>query len=249
MKLCVLVPAYNCAHFLPELVERITLPGKDDEIIVVDDSSDDDTEKVAKSLPRVIVKKNPKNLGYGGTSQRLYELAAERGADITINMHGDLGHRPEDMPLLFERLQRNDCDIVVGSRLQFIYKSASQEGWLKCLYSPELRGGMPLIRLFGHVATTTFQNLCFGTNLHSFHEGMRGCSRPVIDWILKTEFSTWYNYDVEVLLSAYRYGFRIAEIPVAPNYTDHAKSSAPPFRYGLKVVEHAWKTYRGNNRK
>jgi len=72
MKLCILIPAYNCAHVLRELIQRISLPGVEDEIIVVDDASQDETWTVASRLPRVFVFKNPANLGYGGTSQRLY---------------------------------------------------------------------------------------------------------------------------------------------------------------------------------
>jgi|APSaa5957512576_1039674.scaffolds.fasta_scaffold220461_1 dolichol-phosphate mannosyltransferase len=113
MKLCVLIPAYNCAHILPEVVNRIHLPTSEDEIIVIDDASQDNTFDVANNLSRVYALRNKINLGYGGTSQRLYQVAFERGADFVINLHGDLGHRPEDIGRLIPSLISNEYDIVI----------------------------------------------------------------------------------------------------------------------------------------
>jgi glycosyltransferase involved in cell wall biosynthesis len=238
MKLCVLIPAYNCAHVVDQVIQRIQLPGPDDEIIVVDDGSVDNTLEVAGRLPRVYAVRNDVNRGYGGTSQRLYELAAERGADVTINIHGDLGHRPEDIPLVLQPLLEGHCDIALGSRLKHLMNLRDRHGW-RSLLPAEARQNMPLSRVMGHFGLTWFQNKCYGTNLHSFHEGMRGCSRPVIDWVLKNQFSTWYNYDVDLIVHGAWQGFRIAEVAVPPYYDGQQKSAAPSFRYGLRVVQYS----------
>ena len=243
MKVCFLIPAYNCANVIEQVISRIVLPGPNDEVIVVDDCSGDDTAGVAGRLPRVYAQRNPANLGYGGTSQRLYELALERGADLTVNLHGDLGHRPEDAPLLIEGLGRNEFDIVLGSRLLHLTQLRRQHGWLKLL-SVEAREGMPLNRVFGHFGLTWFQNKCFGTNLHSFHEGMRACTRPVVEWIARNKFSAWYNYDTDLIVRAHRRGFRIGEVPVKPFYHGQPASAAPSLRYGLRVVVYTLKAMR-----
>lgn len=244
MKLCVLIPAYNCAHVITEVVNRVTLPGDSDEIIVVDDASGDDTLAVAQRLPRVHAVRNPVNLGYGGTSQRLYQLAVERNADLTINIHGDLGHRPEEIPLVLAPLYAGGCDLAIGSRLKYLMNLRRDQGWVKLL-SPKARNNMPLHRMIGHFGLTWFQNTCLGTDLHSFHDGMRGCTREVVDWILRNELTTWYNYDMEVLIRAAREGFRIEEVPVPPLYGDHAKTSAPAVRYGLRVVSFTLSSMKG----
>lgn len=243
-KLCVLIPAYNCAHILPEVVSRVPLTGEADEIIVADDASQDDTFAIATDLPRVFAIRNQTNLGYGGTSQRLYQVAMERSADFTVNLHGDFGHRPEDVGKLANVLMSEDCDIVTGSRLLYILKNINEYGWARVFTSQTLRGGMPLLRVLGHIGLTWFQNLCYGTQLHSFHEGMRGCTRSTIEWILKSEFPLWYNYDTELLVNASLQGLRINEVVVPPFYDNRAKSSAPPFRYGLRVASYAIKALR-----
>ena len=238
MKLCVLIPAYNCAPFLPDVVRRLELPGDDDEIIIVDDASEDDTFAVAARLSRVHADRNEHGLGYGGTSKRLYEIAAERGADFTVNIHGDLGHRPEDIQPLVAKLFSGDCDVVLGSRLIYLMGLVKNEGWRR-LFDREARHNMPLVRALGHFGLTWFQNLCFGTKFHSFHDGMRGCTRAAIQWLLSQDLPTWYDFDTELLIHAHRHGLRIAEVAVPPNYDHTAASAAPPVRYGLRVAWHA----------
>lgn len=237
MKLCVLVPALNCADVLPELRARLTLPGPDDEVIVVDDCSDDATAEVAASLPQVYAERNAARRGYGGTSHRLYEIALARGADLSVNIHGDLGHRPEDVARLLPML-RDGYDVVLGSRLLHVQGQARRLGWHR-LFSREVASGFPPVRVVGHLTLTWFQNTCYGTRLHSFHEGMRGCSRAAMEWAVRTPLPQWYNYDLELLLAASRAGLRIGEVAVPPNYDHRARSAAPPIRYGLKVVRHA----------
>ncbi|MBF0176413.1 MAG: glycosyltransferase family 2 protein [Magnetococcales bacterium] len=240
MKTCILVPAWNCCHLLTPMVERLELKGAEDEIIVVDDASCDETFNVAASLPRVHVYRNEANLGYGGTSQRLYQLAMEHNADFTVNLHGDLGHPPENLPKVLERLHQGDVDIVIGSRLIFIQEMVEKEGWLKLL-DAKARHNMPYNRLFGHMALTVMQNMILGTSLHSFHEGMRGCNRAAVKWILEHEFPSWYEYDMMLLIHAYKAGLRISEVGVPPNYIDNVHSSAPPIKYGMHTLKNTWK--------
>ncbi|HUJ09426.1 MAG TPA: glycosyltransferase family 2 protein [Verrucomicrobiae bacterium] len=240
MKTCFLIPAYNCAHVIGEVIKPLAL-SENDEIIVVDDASSDDTLAVASRFPRVHAVRNPVNLGYGGTSQRLYELAVERKADYAISIHGDLGHRPEDAPLVLAPLYHGDAEIVLGSRLLYLMNIRKEHGW-SSLFKPEFRFGMPLNRVFGHFGLTWFQNRCFGTNLHSFHDGMRACTRPVMEWVLQNQFSTWYNYDTDLIVHAHRCGLRISEVAVKPFYHGQSKSAAPSFRYGLRVVRYTLRT-------
>jgi len=238
MKLCVLIPAYNCAPFLPEVVGRLTLRGPRDEIIILDDASTDDTFAVASALPGVHADRNDRTMGYGGTSKRLYRIAADRGADFTVNIHGDLGHRPEDIQPVVDKLFRGDCDLVLGSRLIHLMNLVRKDGWRRLL-SRRARHNMPLMRVLGHFGLTWFQNLCFGTKLHSFHDGMRGCNRTAIEWLLSQDLPAWYDFDTELLIHAHRCGLRIAEVAIPPNYDHTTSSSAPPVRYGLRVAWHA----------
>jgi len=237
-KVCVLIPAWNCEDTIEEIVARVPLEGPSDEIIVVDDASTDGTFERAAALARVHVARNPVNLGYGGTSRRLYAFALERGADVTINIHGDLGHRPEDIPTVLAPVLRGEHDLVLGSRFLWILEGLRRAGW-RGVFSEEVRGGMPLNRVLGHLTLTRIQNLCFGTRLHCFHEGLRACTREVIEWAVHADLPAWYNFDTELLVEASRRGFRIGEVPVRPLYDPRTRSAAPPIRYGLRTLAHA----------
>lgn len=238
MKLCVLVPAYQCAETIEEVCRRIPLPGPDDEILVVDDGSRDETLAVASRQPRVFAVRNETNLGYGGTSRRLYRLALARGADLTVNVHGDLGHKPEEIPRIVEALATTGADVVVGSRLLFLKERGRAHGYARLFADDALRAGMPRSRLAGHLVLTALQNRVYGSRLHSFHEGMRGCVRRVVEWAAAADFPARYTFDNELLFQAFRKGFRIGEIPVPPSYDSRAKVAAPRTRYGLKVLAH-----------
>jgi|GEM_PF-1232161 len=234
-KLGVLVPARNCAPFLAELVSRTPLVGENDEIIVVDDASSDDTFDVARQLPRVHAARNESQRGYGGTSKRLYELALLRNCDLAVNIHGDLGHAPEAITDVADVLRRGSADLVFGSRLLYILRGM-KAGGLRTLLAPEHRGHMPLSRIMGHVAITAVQNFCYGTQLHSFHEGMRGATRGAMEWASRTPLPEWYDFDTHLIFRAQQAGLRIAEVPLRPHYSRAAASGVPLVRYGCRAV-------------
>lgn len=238
-KLCILIPAYNCAPFLRQLIEKTVLPSANDEVIVLDDGSKDDTFSIARSLPRVAAYRNEKNMGYGYTSHALYRLALNHGADVAIHMHGDIGHDPANIAVLFERFQMGECDLVYGSRLLFLRELLRQG--LPSPLDVKKRNNMPLIRVAGHFGVTAIQNICYGTKLHCFHDGMRLASRKAIEWIVTQDLPSWYDYDVNLLVRLHKTGFRIAELAVPPFYSDLVNSSAPPFRYGFKCAWNAVK--------
>ena len=241
-KLCVLIPARNCAPFLSEILSRITFDHPDDEVIIVDDYSDDKTFEVAKSLDRVHVERNPRQMGYGGTSKQAYKIALERGANFAVNIHGDLGHPPEAVPALAEALRSGECDVVLGSRYIYLRDQARTNGFRSLLKSKN-RGNMPFSRIAGHASLTAVQNILYGTNYHSFHEGMRGVTRDFMEWSVNQSFPNWYDYDTRLIVAAHRAGWRIHEIGTPPFYTAEATSGVPLVRYGLKTL---WAAVRDN---
>jgi len=229
------VPAWNCADTIDELVQRLNALSMDLTIFVVDDASTDDTLAKAQAYENVIAVRNQTNRGYGGTSKRLYEMAHEAGVDLVINVHGDLGHNPEDILPIIEGFRATEADFVFGSRLVYIVEQLKTHGH-RLFLDPELRGRMPLVRLFGHFGLTFVQNRLFGQRLKSYHEGMRGSSAATVRWILEQDLPDWYDFDTTLLVRGASAGFHIEEVPVPPRYHTQAKSSAPPFRYGWKVL-------------
>jgi dolichol-phosphate mannosyltransferase len=116
----VIVPTYREAPNIEPLVQRIFAAvagfAGETELIIVDDDSRDGTEKIVESLRseypvRLIVRHEDR-----GLSSAVIAGFAEAKYDRLVVLDADLQHPPEMIPALLERLDRGDCDFVIGSR-------------------------------------------------------------------------------------------------------------------------------------
>ncbi|MFN3803935.1 MAG: polyprenol monophosphomannose synthase, partial [Pyrobaculum sp.] len=111
----VVVPTYNEAENLPELVERLHRAlGGGYEVVVVDDNSPDGTGEVARRLGErypVRVVARERRLGL---STAVVEGARAAGGEVVVVMDADLQHPPELVPELI-RHAKNGC-LAIASR-------------------------------------------------------------------------------------------------------------------------------------
>lgn len=124
MQLSIIVPTYNEAPNVTELVRRIAAAigdvpgGVEAEILFVDDSTDatpDVIRTVAASAPvpvRLIHRDKPT----GGLGGAVIQGLAEAAADACLVIDGDLQHPPEKIPEMWERFSHGDVDVVIASR-------------------------------------------------------------------------------------------------------------------------------------
>ena len=84
-------------------------------VLVADDCSADATIQASRDAGAAILAL-PYHLGLGGCVQAGYRLAYELGYDFVIRVDGDGQHDPRDIPRIFEALQNEDCEMVIGSR-------------------------------------------------------------------------------------------------------------------------------------
>lgn len=118
----VVIPLFNEASTLPELVERLNAVAAQlgdryvFDFVFVDDFSRDDTLQVAERFairdPRIQVIALKRNYGQTAALQVGFEHAT--GA-IVVSMDGDLQHFPEDIPALLEQIEAG-YDVVCGWR-------------------------------------------------------------------------------------------------------------------------------------
>ena len=121
----VLVVAYNAESTLASVLDRIPQPVMDkvEEIFVFDDFSTDRTYEVGLAhlatagAAKLVVKRNDRNLMYGGNQKAGYRYAVERNLDVVVLLHGDGQYAPEVMQRLLEPLERGEADMVMGSRM------------------------------------------------------------------------------------------------------------------------------------
>jgi len=106
----IIIPAYNEAGNIGEIVNRLSGLYPDAEIIVVNDGSTDETASVARGSG-AIVYSHPYNIGNGAAIKSGIRIAS---GDILVFMDGDGQHDPKDIEKMLSYFP--DYDMVVGAR-------------------------------------------------------------------------------------------------------------------------------------
>lgn len=107
----IIIPAKNEADNLKQLLPILVEKTKGAEIIVVNDGSTDDTREVCKAND-VRTINNPYSKGNGAA---IKSGARASKKDFLVFMDADGQHKPEDIPMLVEKLLQG-YDMVVGAR-------------------------------------------------------------------------------------------------------------------------------------
>ncbi len=202
MKIIVVVPTYNEAENLPQLVSALFALPLDLHILIVDDNSPDGTgviaDELAKRSPRLGVIHRTGKLGFGSAYLTGFRIALDDGAEAVAQMDADFSHDPVKLVEMASRLQT--CDLVIGSR--YIEGGAVDEHW-------------PLWRK----SLSAFANFYARTILHlSQHDvtaGFRLWRRETLEGMpLQRVRSNGYVFQVEMTYLAACLGYKIEEVPV-----------------------------------
>ncbi|MDR1195691.1 MAG: polyprenol monophosphomannose synthase [Endomicrobium sp.] len=118
MKIIAMIPTYNEATNIKQMIEDVLNCGVDAEVLIVDDMSPDGTykivEEISKTNPKVhlLLRKEKKGRGYAGKDG--FKKAVEMNAEYIVEMDGDGSHAPKYIPGFLETIK--ECDVVIGSR-------------------------------------------------------------------------------------------------------------------------------------
>jgi glycosyltransferase involved in cell wall biosynthesis len=199
----VVVPTYNEADNLDELLTELLALPLSLGVVVVDDNSPDGTgplaDQWASRYPgRVYVVHRPGKLGLGtayiaGFKKGLTELGATR----LLTMDADFSHHPRFIPAMVA--MSRDYHVVIGSRY------APGGGSRNCTWKRVL-----LSRTANAVARSLL-----GLTAHDATAGFRLYRREVLESIpLDRIFSSGYSFLVEMLFMCQRRGWQIGETPI-----------------------------------
>jgi dolichol-phosphate mannosyltransferase len=115
----VVLPTYQEAENIAEVLRRLRAAAPDADVLVVDDSSPDGTAAIAEAagreLGRVDVLVRPTKSGLGSAYRAGFAEGLARGYDVLVEMDSDLSHDPAQLPALL-RAAEAGADLVVGSR-------------------------------------------------------------------------------------------------------------------------------------
>ena len=191
MKLLIIIPAYNEAGSIRNVVHELlsTVPQYD--YLVINDGSKDETAKICRENGFNLLDL-PVNLGLAGAFQAGMRYAYEHGYDAVIQIDGDGQHDPRYIPRMMQELESDACDLVVGSRFVTEKRPAS-------------------MRMLGNALIEFLIRVTTGQKLGDPTSGMRLFGPKVI-----RNFATEMNYGPEpdTVCHLMRNGVRVKEVQV-----------------------------------
>jgi glycosyltransferase involved in cell wall biosynthesis len=193
VKLLILIPAYNEEGAVGSVVKELRTVMADVPVLVVDDCSKDATIEAARDAGAKVLPL-PHHLGLGGCVQAGYRLAYELGYDYVIRVDGDGQHDPRDIPVMLETLEKEGCEMVIGSR--FVNGSGEHSGFLRSL---------------GIVFFRAMLRPILGKAVHDPTSGFVGVNRTALA-LFSRSFPLEYP-EIEALVVLQRRRFRFIEVP------------------------------------
>ena len=195
MSLLVVIPAFNEANSIANVIQDIRIHIPSATILVVDDGSSDKTVEVAESA-KVKVLSLPFNVGVGGALRAGFLYAHRNSFTQVLQIDADGQHRAEHAKTILE--SSDGFDIVIGSRFAES-KNNYDASFLRRL----------AIRLLSSVIS----KIC-KTKLTDVTSGFRLSSRSAIELFMKDYPVEYLGDTVESLVIAHKAGLSIAEVPV-----------------------------------
>lgn len=196
MRISIIMPCYNEARTLREILALVRAVKLDKEIIAVDDHSTDETYKIlceeAADDSHMVVVRHPTNRGKGAAVRS--GLARATG-EIVIIQDADLEYDPQDYYELVKPIAEGRVNVVFGSRFQGRHTS---------MYFWNALGNKGLTFL------TNFLFNCWISDMETCYKVMR--TEIMRDLRLK---SNDFRLEPEIAAKVLKRGERIYEVPVS----------------------------------
>lgn len=230
MRITVVIPTYNEAENLPNLVSALFSLPLHLRILVVDDNSPDGTGQIADELARqdkrLQVLHRPGKLGLRAAYLNAFQRVFQGDAEAVAQMDADFSHDPATLVEMAKRIET--CDVVIGSR--YVEGGAVDERW------PRWRKGLSA---FGNLYARTL----LGFPLHDVTTGYRLWRREaLLGMPLERIQSNGYVFLVEMAYLAYCLEYRMCEIPIyfADRRWGQSKMS---FRIQAEAAARIWQVW------
>ena len=214
IKSLVIIPTYNESENIIEIIDEVFLLKDNFNILVVDDNSPDKTSKlVEEKIPfhkeRLFLIKREEKLGIGPAYINGFEWAIKNGYENIYEMDADFSHNPKDLSRMQVFLTNNGYDVVIGSR----YKTGVNViNW-------------PIQRVLISYFASWYARSITGTPIMDLTSGFVGYKASVIQEVLKEGIIfKGYAFQIEMKFKAWKYGFKIVEVPVI--FTDRTEGAS-----------------------
>ncbi|MFH0943986.1 MAG: glycosyltransferase [Planctomycetota bacterium] len=212
MKPCVIIPTYNNAGTLEQVVRETRALGLT--VFVVDDGSSDGTRTILERIDGITVLRHGMNRGKGAALRTGLLAAKQRGFTHAVSIDSDGQHLPGEIPRFLEEAERHPGALLLGNR----DLASARAG----------RGSR-----FGRAFSNFWTCVETGRGLPDTQTGFR---LYPLDSITSLHLEkNGYDLEIEVLVKAIWTGVPVRSIPVSAVYLDHGERVSH-FRPGLDFL-------------
>ena len=199
----IIIPTYNEKENIEKIIQTIFSLEKSFHILIVDDGSPDNTANIVKTLQKkypeqLHIQERTEKLGLGTAYIHGFKWALNREYKFIFEMDADFSHNPHDLTKLYKAAVKSK-GIAIGSRY---VKGVNIVNW-------------PMSRLLMSFFASKYVKLVTGIPIHDSTAGFKCYKRNVLETISleKIQF-VGYAFQIEMKFKAWKYGFKIIEVPV-----------------------------------
>lgn len=210
----VIIPTFNEIENIREIIATVMgLKGEFD-LLIVDDGSPDGTGAAVKQLQETykgrlhLIERRGK-LGLGTAYITGFEYALELGYQYIFEMDADFSHNPEDLIRLYDACAKDGYDLAIGSRY---VSGINVVNW-------------PMGRVLMSYFASIYVKLVTGLPISDSTAGFKCYTHRVLKTIdPSTVRFVGYAFQIEMKFTAWKYGFKIKEVPII--FTDRTKGTS-----------------------
>lgn len=200
----VIIPTYNEKENTENIIRAVFGLDKKFNILIIDDGSPDGTAQIVKNLQkeftdRLFLIERTGKLGLGTAYITGFKWAIENGYDYIFEMDADFSHNPQDLPRLYNACAIDGNDVAIGSRY---VSGVNVVNW-------------PMGRVLMSYFASKYVRIVTGMKINDTTAGFKCYRRKVLETINldKIRFKG-YAFQIEMKFTAYKYGFKIVEVPI-----------------------------------
>jgi dolichol-phosphate mannosyltransferase len=222
MRTLVVLPTYQEAENIADVLRRIRAAAPTVDVLVVDDSSPDGTAALAKAvgheLGGVDVLVRATKSGLGSAYRAGFAEGIARGYEILVEMDSDLSHDPARLPALVRAVEAG-ADLAVGSRY---VEGGSVPGW-------------PAHRRWLSRGGNRYADMVLRLSVHDATSGFRAYRADAVRRLdLSTVRAGGYGFQIEMAYRIAGNGGEIVELPI--EFVDRTRGTS---KMSFKIVAEA----------
>lgn len=209
-----IIPCYNEAKVIRDTVIDVLEKGYT--VVIVDDCSKDGSKQQLAGLA-VYYLRHRVNMGQGAALQTGIDFAKKKGAKYFVTFDADGQHDSNDIPGMVEFLERENADIVFGSR-----------------FLPGAKTNVSRSRSVALNMGRYINFLVSGIMLSDSFNGLRVLSRNAVERIRLTENRMAHPAELMMMIATNK--LKYVEYPVSIHYSEYSKSKGLKNKDGIKIL-------------